>query len=219
MTLKDLYIYGAGGFGREIRMIINQINDQKKTWNVKGFIDDNVNNISNTSNDPVSDSSFLDSIEKEIDIVIAIGDTKTREKIYTSLKKNKQINFPNIIHPSVHLDSHTVQIGSGNMILINTILSNEVSMGDVNLINMGAIIGHDVKIGSFSNVNPGCNIAGGVTIGNHCDIGLGASTVQYITISDHVKIGGNSMVTRDCESHYLYLGIPAKKALPLDKRI
>ena len=87
------------------------------------------------------------------------------------------------------------------------------------MINMGAMIGHDVTIGSFSNINPGCNIAGGVHIGNLCDIGIGSSTVQYIKIADHVKIGGNSMVTQDCESHYLYLGIPAKKTFPLNKKL
>ena len=39
--MKDLYIIGAGGFGREVAWIVERINSIKPTWNLKGFIDDN----------------------------------------------------------------------------------------------------------------------------------------------------------------------------------
>jgi FlaA1/EpsC-like NDP-sugar epimerase len=104
MTLKDLYIYGAGDFGREVKMIIDQINDKKKTWNIVGFIDDNsekknttvINNLK-----VVGDVEFLLALNKDVDVVVAIGDTYVREKIYNKLKKNTHISFPNVFHPSV----------------------------------------------------------------------------------------------------------------------
>ena len=84
---------------------------------------------------------------------------------------------------------------------------------------MGAIVGHDVTIGNFATINPGCNIGGGVVIGNHCELGMGCSVVQGLTLHDDVKIAGNSLVTQNCESGYLYLGIPAKKAMPLHPKL
>lgn len=39
--MKDLYIIGAGGFGKEVAWLAERINDVKPTWNIKGFIDDN----------------------------------------------------------------------------------------------------------------------------------------------------------------------------------
>jgi UDP-3-O-[3-hydroxymyristoyl] glucosamine N-acyltransferase len=83
---------------------------------------------------------------------------------------------------------------------------------------MGAIIGHDVTVGNYTTINPGCNIGGTVTIGDHCDFGLGCSVMQGVTIPSHVHIAGNSFVTKNCESWYLYLGIPAKRTLPLKRK-
>lgn len=38
--MKDIVIIGAGGFGREIAWLIEDINEVKKEWNIIGFIDD-----------------------------------------------------------------------------------------------------------------------------------------------------------------------------------
>lgn len=38
--IKDLAIIGAGGFGREVAWLVERINREEKTWNLKGFIDD-----------------------------------------------------------------------------------------------------------------------------------------------------------------------------------
>ena len=34
------YPSGAGGFGREVKMLIDQINEVEKKWNFVGFFDD-----------------------------------------------------------------------------------------------------------------------------------------------------------------------------------
>jgi len=39
--MKNIFIYGAGGVGREIILLINDINEVKNKWNILGFIDDN----------------------------------------------------------------------------------------------------------------------------------------------------------------------------------
>ena len=38
--MKDIAIYGAGGFGKEVACIITKINSKKITWNIIGFFDD-----------------------------------------------------------------------------------------------------------------------------------------------------------------------------------
>lgn len=39
--MKDIVIIGAGGFGREVAWLIEDINRIKQTWNIIGFVDDN----------------------------------------------------------------------------------------------------------------------------------------------------------------------------------
>ena len=38
--MKDIIIVGAGGCGREVANWIEDINKEKKTWNILGFIDE-----------------------------------------------------------------------------------------------------------------------------------------------------------------------------------
>ena len=40
--MKDILIYGFGGFGHEVACLIDHINRIKPTWNVIGYIDDGV---------------------------------------------------------------------------------------------------------------------------------------------------------------------------------
>ncbi|MCO5388432.1 MAG: hypothetical protein NHB14_24660 [Desulfosporosinus sp.] len=43
--MKDLIIVGAGGHGREVIEWVIDINKENPTWNVLGFIDDNLNTL------------------------------------------------------------------------------------------------------------------------------------------------------------------------------
>ena len=38
--VKDIAIFGAGGFGREVACLLRKINAVEPTWNFVGFYDD-----------------------------------------------------------------------------------------------------------------------------------------------------------------------------------
>ena len=38
--MNDLVIFGAGGYGREVRQVVEDINADRSTWNLLGFLDD-----------------------------------------------------------------------------------------------------------------------------------------------------------------------------------
>ncbi len=40
LKMKDIAIYGAGGFGREVACLIRIINKKTPQWNLIGFFDD-----------------------------------------------------------------------------------------------------------------------------------------------------------------------------------
>lgn len=44
--MKNLIIIGAGGCGRELLQWVKDINKVKKLWNIKGFLDDDLNALS-----------------------------------------------------------------------------------------------------------------------------------------------------------------------------
>ena len=43
--MKDIAVYGFGGYGREIASIIKSINTVEPTWNFVGFFDDDITKL------------------------------------------------------------------------------------------------------------------------------------------------------------------------------
>jgi hypothetical protein len=41
-TMENIVVVGAGGFGREVKMLIDQINEESPKFNFIGFYDDSV---------------------------------------------------------------------------------------------------------------------------------------------------------------------------------
>lgn len=58
---------------------------------------------------------------------------------------------------------------------------------------------------------------GKVEIGNNVFIGMNAIITRNVTIGDNVVIGTGSVVTHDCESGYIYAGVPARKIMTIEE--
>lgn len=75
--MKDIAIYGFGGFGREVACIINAINRVEPTWNIIGFFDDGVETGTDCKYGKVLGS--MDTLNKwptDLSVVFAIGSGK-----------------------------------------------------------------------------------------------------------------------------------------------
>lgn len=210
--MKDIAIYGAGGFGREVACLIKRINKKKLAWNFVGFFDDN-KSLAGSVNEygkVLGGMNELNVWDKELSLVITIGSTQIIRIIIERIK-NSYIDFPNIIDPTVDLlDPENVILGKGNVILAKCFISCNVNIGDFNLFNVGVGIGHDSKIGNYNVIMPNVNISGGVNIGDGNMCGVKSTILQNIIIGDNVKLGANSLLTRNTKDNCLYMGTPAK---------
>lgn len=213
--MKDILIYGAGGYGREVVCILNRINNQKKVWNFCGFIDDGLpEGETNEYGKILGGIDYLNSVNEEKALVIPIGNPKIIHKIVSSIT-NGLIYFPNIIDPDVFfLDSASVQMGKGNIFSPKTLISCNVRIGDFNLFNMNDGIGHDVTIGNYNAFMPNVNISGGVVIGDRNLFGVKSTVLQYLTVGNDNQIGAHSLVARKAKDGFTYIGVPA---IPVSK--
>ena len=213
--MKDIAIYGAGGFGREVACLIRMINESKEVpvWNLIGFFDDN-SSLQGTQNEYGSVIGGIDELNKwntPIDIVIAVGSPSAVKTIVNKIC-NPLVEFPNIVAPSViFLDKMNVKMGKGNILCTNCTVSCNVAIGDFNLFTGYIPIGHDAEIGNYNVIMPSANISGGVKMGDCNFMGTQSVVLQYIKIGNHVRIGANSVVTRHTIDGLLYMGNPAKK--------
>lgn len=210
--MKQIVIIGAGGFGREVQWLIERINEKEKKWNIMGYIDDGIE--AGTEINGYSVLGGVDTLlemQDNICVVCAIGSSIARKKVIERLSDKKNIEFPNLIDPSVKMSKY-VQIGEGNIICAGTILTVNITIEDFVILNLDCTVGHDVVLNSFVTVYPSVNISGCVTIGKYTEVGTGTQIIQGKRISENTIIGAGSVVVRDIEKLGTYVGVPAKLA-------
>ena len=151
--MKDIAIFGAGGFGREIACLINRINEkQEGTWKLIGFFDDDANlkDAWNEYGKVWGGMEILNKWDKALHLVIAIGNPAILEKVVSKIH-NPNILFPNLIDPNVEfMDREHVEMGKGNVICMRSTISTSVKFGDFNLLNVAVGVGHDASFGDFN---------------------------------------------------------------------
>lgn len=208
----DIAIYGAGGLGREVALMIGQINAAGAgAWKMIGFFDDGKDSDQWVDGYRVLGGiDALNRVNKKLSIIVAIADPAIRMKLVSTIK-NAKIEFPIMIHPSVIRGSVKFNsFGKGNIITAGNIFTTNIKTDDFVIINLSCKIGHDVTIASFSSIMPGCNISGNVQIGEQVYFGTGASILPNLTVGNNAVIGAGAVVTRNVEEGVTVIGVPAK---------
>ncbi len=211
--MKDIAIFAAGGFGREIACIIKQINQfEKESWSFIGFFDDD-EKLQGTSNEYgkiLGGMDVLNAWDKPLAVAIAIGNPKVL-KIVAEKITNPNVEFPNLIAPTVmFMDRENVKMGKGNVICPNSLISCNTELGDFNLLNVFTQVGHDTKLANYNVVMPSVNISGGITIGDCNLFGVKSTILQYKKIGNNVAITPGSVMMRNGKDDKTYMGNPAK---------
>jgi len=208
--MKDIAIYGAGGFGREVVCLINRINETEPQWNFIGFFDDEKEiGYTNEYGKVLGGRKELNEYSVPLDIIIAIGSPKAVEKIIGNIV-NPNINFPNIFAPdTIIVDKNNISFGKGNLICASCLFSCAVKIGNFNIFNGFVTVGHDTTIGDYNSIMPAVRISGKVSIGNRNFLGVSSVILQTIKIGNDTIIGANSTVLRKTKDGYTYIGNPA----------
>lgn len=210
--MKDIAIFGAGGFGKEVACLINRINATAAIWNFIGFFDDTKSKGEACSHygKILGGIRELNEWESSISLIIAVGSPES-----ISLIKNRIINpnvsFPNLIDPSFKIiDSKSFSIGCGNIIQGGCSVSCDVKIGDFNVLNGDVALGHDVIVGDFNVIMPAVRISGNVTMCRENLIGAGSIIIQKIKMGSRVKLGAGAVLMTKPKDNSLYLGNPAR---------
>lgn len=210
--LKDLYIIGAGGFGREVAWLVERINEENPTWNLKGFVDDNesVHGTLQGRYPVVGGVDYLSKVDDECWVVCAVGAAIVRKKIINKIKKISNVNFAILIDPSV-ICSKRVEVGEGSIICAGTILTVDITIGKHVIINLDCTMGHDAIVEDYVTIYPSVNVSGCVCVGECTELGTGMQIIQGKKIGKNVIVGAGSVVVKDIVKEGTYVGVPAGK--------
>lgn len=195
--MRELFIVGAGGFGREAVWTVERINKaaQQPLWNVIGFADDDPAKASgNFEGYPLLGSVRTASHDHPgASVFIAIGDNAIRRRIYAELRGH---DFPALIDPTAQV-SPTTEFKHGTYIAVEAVVSVGTEVGKFVIVNARAGIGHDSVVGDFANIAPGVSLSGHTTIG--CDVYMGANscTAPGRTVGDGAVVACGTPVLAD----------------------
>ncbi len=195
--MQDLFIVGAGGFGREAVWTVERINAaaQQPLWRVIGFADDDPKKATgNFEGYPMLGTPEKASKDNPgASVFVAIGDNALRRKLYARLRGH---DFPALIDPSAQV-SPTTEFRHGTYVACEAVVSVGTSIGKFAIINARAGVGHDSVVGDFANIAPGVSLSGHTTLGADVFMGTNSCTAPGMTVGDGAIVACGTPVLKD----------------------
>ncbi len=187
--MRDLFIVGAGGFGREAIWTVERINAfaGQKEWNIIGYADDNPKwkKGDNFEGYPILGSVETASKDNPgASVFVAIGNNEKRADMYKRLRGH---DFPVLIDPKAQI-SPTTEYRHGTYIAAGAVVQVGAELGKFVLIGANAVVSHDAVIGDFVNIGPGSVIASGVKVGHSVSFYANSATMPWISIGDGASV-------------------------------
>ncbi|MEL0644326.1 acetyltransferase [Olleya sp. Ti.3.14] len=208
--MEKIAIIGAGGFGREVKTLVDSINESSNQYDLIGFFDDNIDKGTIVNGLKVLGGlSDLNKIDYKLSVALGIGVPAIKQKIIASIN-NVNISFPNLVHPSVIISKDDITLGKGNIICAGNILTCNIIIEDYITLNLCCTVGHDTKIGAFSSFMPSVNISGEVDVNQSVYVGTGAKIINQLSIGENTIVGAGAVVAKTLPANCTAVGIPAK---------
>lgn len=212
MNNKKIIILGTGGNCIDILDAINEINQIKKTYEIIGFLDDDMNKWEKDYYGVKVLGGLIKAKEfRNTYFVNGIGSPNNFWKKEIILKK---LDIPlecfeTIIHPTAFV-SKLSNIGKGTVILQNTTIASNVYVGNHVIILPNCAINHDDIIEDYVSIASGVCVSGGVIIKESSYIGSGSTLIGNIIVNKNTLIGMGSVVLKNVDEKSIVVGNPAK---------
>lgn len=206
--MQPIVIIGAGGFGREVHALIEDVNRAAPTWEILGFADDNPSALAAFDRyGPVR--WLIDELPVSLcrSYVCAVGDPAVRKAIVERLAA-KNLTWPALIHPTAAVGASS-RIGEGVLLCRNSIITVDTSVGNHVHVNMAATVGHDAQIGDFCTLSAHVDVCGAARLGEGVFLGSHASVTPKTKVGDWARVGAGSVALGTVRAKTTVLGVPA----------
>lgn len=141
-------------------------------------------------------------------VVVAVGDNRLREELFTQCVEAGLSPLP-VVHGWSWV-SPEATIAAGSVVLAGAVVNPEARIEENAVINTCAAVDHDCVVERSAHVGPGARLAGGVRVGRGSLVGLGASVGPGVRIGTGAVVGAGSVVLRDVPDGLTVVGVPAR---------
>jgi sugar O-acyltransferase (sialic acid O-acetyltransferase NeuD family) len=206
-----LFIYCAGGIGRETYDIVKNADKDHSTWSEICFIEDELTAGQISGVRQFDYEQFkLNYSPIECQVVIANGEPSFR-RILADKVRVDGYTLGSVVDRTARL-SPSARLGEGVIVFPYAYISNCARIGDNVLISIGSAVGHDTAIGDNTVISTLVSISGNCTIGSGCYIGTTACIKERVSVGENTIIGMGSCVFRDVGPGMIAVGNPARES-------
>lgn len=212
--MKKLIIIGGMGNGTVAASTVEDINAQKKEWEIIGFLND-------FEKEPINGYPVLGKIERGVahaflkdenvfflyTLISARFNHKFLRKL-TDLEISAE-RFATIVHPTAVI-SKFAKIGHGVCIQPFVSVGPNVAIGDHVQIYAQALIGHNSTLENYSYVANNSCVGAGVHLKQGAYLGTNCSILEKVTIGEWGLVGMGSVVLKDVPAFRKVVGNPAR---------
>jgi sugar O-acyltransferase (sialic acid O-acetyltransferase NeuD family) len=211
LPTQPLVIFGAGGLGREVLVLLMQLNEAGAGWDVQGFYDDQPPATPTVAGLPYLGTSHdLNQTTEPLAVAVAVGSSTSRAAVVARLTA-PQLTFPALVHPAVRLTrEQRVSVGAGCLIQQGCILTCDIALGRFVLLNLGCTIGHDAVLEDFCSLMPHANVGGAASLGAGVYLGTNATVIHAVRVGAGTIVGAGAVVVRELPAGVTAVGVPAK---------
>ena len=206
--MKHLIIIGAGGMGRSVYWVAIGCHGYGETFDVKGFIDDDLTSQDGYEGYPPL-LGTIDNYQIDEDDVFhcSIGSVKTKFTICEKLK-SRGAKFLTLIHKTAVIHPHTT-FGDGCFVGEYAIVGTEATIGENCLIQQYSIISHDCRIGNYARIDTHAVIIGGVELKDRATVHTAAVVSHKVVVGEDAVVAACSFVIKKVKPGTTVCGNPA----------
>ena len=206
--MYDVIILGAGGTGREICEMFDEVFD-KKNFRLKGFLSDVLDILDGFEIETPLLGTIKDyEIQENDRFILAIGDVSGRRKVAENIL-SRGGKFVNFIHPSAKVFK-SVKIGQGVIVFPFAYVGANAELKDFSFMNLHSGCGHDATLGAFSEIAPYALIAGGAETGEECFLALHSVVGPKVILGNRIILSQGSVTQKDQPDDSFIVGVPGK---------
>jgi acetyltransferase EpsM len=208
---RPIIVIGQGGHGRVLMEIVRVSSQYRLT----AIADDRYSEVTLCAGlpyGPISAVPHMLEDEPAAQVVIGVGDNKTRQAIAERLDL-ADLSYAALVHPGAHV-AGDVRLGPGAVVMAGAIIGPGAVIGPHAIVNSGAVVEHDAIVGPFGHVSPNGTLAGAASVMEGAHVGSGAVLIPGIRLGRWSVLGAGGVAIRDVPDWTTAVGVPAR-ALPL----